>query len=202
MSRMKKFLAIVLVIAMMVPSSVFAATESPHKMDIHHWTTFITQAYCGYRKLLTIILNGHKMVEGVDFVVVGTKPITGGNHTLVIKGVGYYTGKTTISYRITKASKPVVTVSAKTQMTLMKGIKASTLKNSSKKITLDLNAGSTVTKVYEVVGNIAKQYVSVSSNGVVTLKKGAPKGTYKIRVRFSGSPNYEGGSTIYKINVK
>ncbi len=47
-----------------------------------------------------------------------------------------------------------------------------------------------------------KKYISVNKKGVVTLKKNAPKGTYKVKVTVAAKDGFKSVSRTIKIKVK
>lgn len=198
MLNMKKAMAVAMTVALMVPSTAFAATSSPTLTSINGQKYTISSQYTGTDKVLTITVNGKTLVEGKDFEIKGQQPTAVGSHTLNIKGLGYYTGDATIVYTITKADKPVYKLNKKTAKKLAKGFKASKLKKKSKKIKLKAKG----VKSFKVKGKKAKKWVKVSKKGVVTLMKGIKKDTYKIRVKIKGTDNFKKGTRTIKIVVK
>lgn len=200
MLNMKKAMAVAMTVALMVPSTAFAATSSPVKTTISG-SHNISSQYTGKDEVLKITVNGKELVEGTDFVIDGQQPTAAGSYNLKIKGIGLYQGDATIAYTITKASKPVYKLNKKTEKKLAKGFKAKKLKNKSKKIKLKVKSDGKVVS-YKVKGKKAKKWVKVSKKGVVTLMKGIKKGTYKIRVKIKGTDNFKKGTRTIKIVVK
>lgn len=201
MLNMKKAMAVAMTVALMVPSTAFAATSSPVKTSINGQKYTISSQYTGKDEVLKITVNGKELVEDTDFVIDGQQPTAAGSYTLKIKGIGLYQGDATIAYTITKASKPVYKLNKKTEKKLAKGFKAKKLKNKSKKIKLKVKSDGKVVS-YKVKGKKAKKWVKVSKKGVVTLMKGIKKGTYKIRVKIKGTDNFKKGTKTIKIVVK
>ncbi|CVI65591.1 hypothetical protein BN3660_00247 [Eubacteriaceae bacterium CHKCI004] len=201
MFNMKKAMAVAMTVALMVPSTAFAATSSPVKTSIAGQKYTISSQYTGKDETLKITVNGKELVEGTDFVLVGSEPTALGSYTLTIKGIGLYDGEATIAYTIAKAEKPVYKLNKKTEKKLAKGFKAKKLKKKSKKIKLKVKSEGKV-KSFKVKGKKAKKWVKVSKKGVVTLMKGIKKGTYKIRVKIKGTDNFAKGYRTIKIVVK
>ena len=201
MLNMKKAMAVAMTVALMVPSTAFAATSSPVKTSINGQKYTISSQYTGTDEVLKITVNGKTLVEGADFKIDGQQPTAPGSYTLNITGFGLYEGKATIAYTITKADKPVYKLNKKTAKKLAKGFKASKLKTKSKKIKLKVKSDGKV-KDFKVKGKKAKKWVKVSKKGVVTLMKGIKKGTYKIRVKIKGTDNFKKGTRTIKIVVK
>lgn len=193
-------MAVAMTVALMVPSTAFAATTSPAKTALSGNYTISSQ-YTGQDEVLKITVNGKELVEGTDFVIVGEQPTALGSHTLQIKGTGLYEGDATIAYTITKANKPVFKLNKKVEKKLAKGFKAKSLKKKSKKIKLKLKSDGKIV-AYTVKGKKAQKWVKVSKKGVVTLMKGIKKGTYKIRVKIKGTDNFKKGFRTIKIVVK
>ena len=200
MFNLKKAMAVAMTVALMVPSTAFAATDSPKKNALSGNYTISSQ-YTGQDEVLKITVNGEELVEGTDFVIVGEQPTALGSHTLQIKGTGLYEGDATITYTITKANKPVFKLNRKVEKKLAKGFKAKSLKKKSKKIKLKLKSDGKIV-AYTVKGKKAQKWVKVSKKGVVTLMKGIKKGTYKIRVKIKGTDNFKKGFRTIKIVVK
>ena len=200
MFNLKKAMAVAMTVALMVPSTAFAATTSPAKNALSGNYTISSQ-YTGQDEVLKITVNGKELVEGTDFVIVGEQPTALGSHTLQIKGTGLYEGDATIAYTITKANKPVFKLNRKVEKKLAKGFKAKSLKKKSKKVKLKLKSDGKIV-AYTVKGKKAKKWVKVSKKGVVTLMKGIKKGTYKIRVQIKGTDNFKKGFRTIKIVVK
>lgn len=200
MFNLKKAMAVAMTVALMVPSTAFAATTSPAKTALSGNYTISSQ-YTGQDEVLKITVNGKELVEGTDFVIVGEQPTALGSHTLQIKGTGLYEGDATIAYTITKANKPVFKLNRKVEKKLAKGFKAKSLKKKSKKVKLKLKSDGKIV-AYTVKGKKAQKWVKVSKKGVVTLMKGIKKGTYKIRVKIKGTDNFKKGFRTIKIVVK
>ena len=193
-------MAVAMTVALMVPSTAFAATTSPAKNALSGNYTISSQ-YTGQDEVLKITVNGKELVEGTDFVIVGEQPTALGSHTLQIKGTGLYEGDATIAYTITKANKPVFKLNRKVEKKLAKGFKAKSLKKKSKKIKLKLKSDGKIV-AYTVKGKKAQKWVKENKKGVVTLMKGIKKGTYKIRVQIKGTDNFKKGFRTIKIVVK
>lgn len=199
MFNMKKAMAVAMTVALMVPSTAFAAS-SPVKTALSG-NYSISSQYTGKDQTLKITVGGKELVEGVDFKVVSEEPTKLGTHTLKITGIGLYEGDATITYTIVKADKPVYKLNKKTEAKLAKGFKAKNLKKKSKTIKLKVKSDGKITG-YKVKGKKAKKWVTVTKKGVVTLKKGIKKGTYKIRVSMKGTDNFKKGTRTIKIVVK
>lgn len=120
-----------------------------------------------------------------------------------------WTGKAKITVTAAKTSryektKKTVTITVKDKKTQPMKLKTSsfTVKKSSvdkAKQTVKISVSSAKGKV---TYSESSQYLTVSSKGVVTLKKGTPKGTYKVTVKAAGNEDYKSGTKTVKITVK
>lgn len=72
------------------------------------------------------------------------------------------------------------------------------LKKAKKKFTIKLSGA----KGKVTYTSNKKKYVTVNSKGVVTVKKGTPKGTYKVTVKAAGNSKYKAASATITIKVK
>lgn len=80
-------------------------------------------------------------------------------------------------------------------------VKAKKLRSSDKvfKITVKNAVGKTS---FKATGKTAKKFLSVHSNGKVTVKKGTPAGTYKVKVTAQGNKYYNKKTVTFKVFVK
>ncbi len=200
MNKAKRALAVVMAVVMLVPATAFAA-DSPARINIDGRTDSITYIYTGTDQVLRITIDDVTLTEGVDFTLDTKEPLNVGKYTLKITGIGAYEGSAKIKLTILKAQKPVASLNAKSQKILAKGLKAKKLKKSSKKIKQKVKTDSRKVK-YKIKKGKSRKYLKLNSKGKVTVKKGTPKGTYKVVVTFSGTKNYKKGSQIIKIKVK
>jgi hypothetical protein len=107
------------------------------------------------------------------------------------KGATYVSGIVSQLFIITKAANPLtVSPSEKT-------LKASDCKKKAQTLTIDVKKAEGMVS-YKSSNS---KYITVSK-GKVTVKKGTPKGTYKITVTAMGSKNYKSGSKTVTITVK
>ena len=81
-----------------------------------------------------------------------------------------------------------------------KTYKAKTLKKSKKTFSVIKSSGGG--KVTYKVTKGSKKYVKVSTKGVVTMKKGAKKGTYKVKVTVAAKGKYKKTSKTISVKVK
>ena len=171
MKNLKKLLAIVVCIAMMVPTVAFAATSSPTKVNVKS-ATAKSLTYNAKSQTTTIVVNGKTLTLNKDFKVVSgsLKATKAGTYTVKIKGIGNYSGDTTVKYTVNAQQSYKATAAAKTY-----------------------NAKNQTTKVTVKYGNtVIKRGTDYKITGVTRAKNA---GKYKITVK--GINNYKGTKTIY-----
>ena len=83
-----------------------------------------------------------------------------------------------------------------------KTVKATALKKKAAKITVKAKGKGKLTYKVTAVPAGADKYISVTKKGKVTLKKGAPKGTYKIQVTAGETSRYAKAVKTVSIKVK
>ncbi len=147
----------------------------------------------------SVKLNGKTLVKGRDYTVTYKNYKNAGKGYVTITGKGNYKGTVKQAFTITKASVKFNTTK--------KSYKYKTVKKKAQSFTAFKNSGKgKVTVTYYKNGKISKKackkYISVKSNGKVYVKKGAPKGTYKIKVKVAGTKNYNMATKTITITVK
>nr|MCR4937572.1 hypothetical protein [Lachnospiraceae bacterium] len=72
-----------------------------------------------------------------------------------------------------------------------------------KAVSFSIGAKAETSLKYKVVSTPSggSKYISVTKKGKVTLKKGAKKGTYKIRVTALGTSEYKKATKTIKVNI-
>ena len=196
MKTVKRIAAVLLAVMLMAPAAVNAAAPSVRDTNLNKKKATATVTYNKKTQLpTTITVNGQKLVVGKDCVIVKKKKSgkkNAGTYKITIKGIGNYSGTTTVTYKIKKAEQKIKT-SAKA-----KTYKASTIK------TFNLKTKAISKKVtYKVTGKkSAKKYIKVSKKGKVTIKKGIKKGTYKIVIKAKATKNHKKGKKVVKITIK
>ncbi len=105
-----------------------------------------------------------------------------------------------VSVSPSPGEKQTITVAKKMKKTV--SLKASVLKK--KKVTLKLKAKANTKLSYKVkkYPKKAKRYISVSKKGIITLKKGAKKGTYKVVIIANADSKYAKATKTITIKVK
>lgn len=122
-----------------------------------------------------------------------------GNYTILVTAGGntnYSAGVKNILIRVVKGTQTVKVRTASKKM------KYSALKK--KAGSFNIGASAKTKLKYKIAGTPKKgaKYISVNSKGKVTIKKKAPKGTYRIKVTAAGNSLYKGASKTVKITVK
>lgn len=205
MKTVKRIVAVLLAVMLMAPAAVNAAAPSVTKTSISNKKATATVTYNKKTQLpKTITVNGKKLVVGKDCVIVEKKgKKNAGTYTLTIKGIGNYSGKTTVTYKVKKAEQKIET------STDQKTYKAADVKKKAKSFKLNTKTyAKNVT--YKVVGKgltakankQARKYVKVSKDGRVTVKKGIKKGTYKVVIKTKATKNRKAGREVIKITIK
>ncbi len=204
MKVMKRVIVALLVVALLVPTTVFAASKSPIQTDIKSGTTVrvvsSAMTYNASRQSVVVVVvaeDGTELVEGTDYVMNAQTAKAAGTYTATITGIGKYTGTTTVKYKIAKASQKLT---AKVKKTGSKKyiVKDSKLKKKSKSFKLQVTKKGKMKVRY--TSNNPK--IKIDKDGKVTLKKGLEKGTYKIKVTTGVSKNYKAAKTPKYITVK
>jgi hypothetical protein len=145
---------------------------------------------------VTVKFNGVTLTEGTDYKATGKTHTYAAAHPVTITGKGNFTGSTSADFTIKGVSSNLKATAAKTTVT------RSTKKDQTIKITASKRAANKNTIKYKVVTANASKSVTVSSKGVITVKKNAKKGTYKIEVSVACYQGYLPGSTTITIKVK
>lgn len=156
-----------------------------------------------------LVIAGDRIAGSDDFAVsysdVNSKDA--GTYKVTVSGKGRFTGSASAEYTISKAGNPV-TVKGKTVKVKYKKVSKKAQKIKRAKAISVKGAKGKVTYALASVKNAAfKKYFSVNTNkGVISVKKGLKKGTYrlKIRVKAAGDKNYNAKSqtAAVKITVK
>ena len=148
---------------------------------------------------VTVQIGGKQLIEGTDYTVGydGRKNV--GTGKITIKGKGFYTGSKTVSFKIVKA-KQSITVKTNTLK-----VNASKLKSAKQTFT-----NKQIYKISGTKGDVTykkksgSRFITISSNGSISVKKGTKKGTYSVVVKITagGNGNYEKGYATAKVKVK
>ena len=145
------------------------------------------------------VATGKELVEGKDYkatytqhrVVTTDAGKAAGNNSLLIKGIGSFSGELKGTWAVTKAKqKNTVSPSATTVKNTKKNyitFKVTKAKDNTGKVT------------YTMSDKLTKAGATISQKtGKLTLKKGMKKGTYKVVIKVAASRNYKAyQKTIY-----
>ena len=160
-----------------------------------------------------LTLGGATLVEGVDYALAYNNNIEPGQASVTITGAGAYTG--TIERAFTIAAEPddsgqkpqakatqTITAKSVTVKVALKKLKKKQQKVNAAKAG-KVSAKTTVT--YTGKANKKASNFKVSKKGVITVKKGTPKGKYKVKITANAAANatYEAtGPKTFTITVK
>lgn len=195
MKFLKRLMVVLLAVMMIMPLTAHAATASPSKKNLKYaQATAKAVTYNGKSQTakITVKMGDTTLVEGKHFTVTNSKKKkNAGTYTLKIKGIGKYSGTTTVKYTVKKASQKV-------KVTGTKSYKASTLKKKAKSFRLNVTRKANASVSFKS----STKKITVSKTGKVTLKKGLKKGTYKIYVSTKSTKNYKAAKKTITIRVK
>lgn len=141
------------------------------------------------------------VTSGEGYTVTGNTQTNAGTYAAVAtldKNHAWADGTTapaTVQWTITKAAQNV------TAKTASKSYKLATVKKKAQSFTIGAAADGTLTyKVTATPSKKAAKYLTVTKNGKVTVKKGAPAGTYTITVSAAETANYQ--AAFKEVTVK
>lgn len=151
-----------------------------------------------------LTVGGESLVEGVDYTVSYSNEQSKevGKYTVKVTGKGGYVGTSAkATYRITKGRN---TLSAKT-----KPLNVGLSKSVAKTVKTKKYSAKNVFTVKKAIGEVTyvkksgDGKISISSNGMVTVKKGLAHGAYpvKVKVTAKGNGNYKSKSVTVKLKV-
>lgn len=146
-----------------------------------------TYTYNGKAKTpgVTVTAADKTLTEGKDYTVSYKNNTKAGRAAVTVraKASSDYTGTKTINFTIRKAGQTLKLNVSK------KRFRAADLKK--KKSAFTIRPSQNKTSVAYKVKKGSSKYISVNKKGVVTMKKGAKKGTYKVSVAAKASANYK-----------
>lgn len=145
---------------------------------------------------VTVRIENEELENNVDYTVDYVNNKNAGKATITIKAKegSNCVGSKNSTFTIKKASQSLKLNEAK------KKYKAKKLKVKGKKFPIKVSSNKTPI-TYKVTKG-SKKYISVSKKGVVMLKKGTKKGTYKVTVTAKGTNNYNKAKKTITIIVK
>ena len=146
----------------------------------------------------SVMFNG-KAISANDYVISYKNNKKAGNAKVILTFKNNYTGTVEVNFKINKV-KAVLKNTSKT-------FKYSQVKK--KKISyaiIKLSDGGKVSSIHLKNGTISKsickKYISVSKKGIVTIKKGAKKGTYKIKVTVAAKGSCKKTQKTIAVKIK
>jgi len=150
-------------------------------------------------------VGGKKLKAGRDYTLKFSKakPKAPGAYKIWVVGKGNYAGTSAkATYKITKAAN-TMDVAAKTAMVKYSKKKASTVK-AAKAYNFKKAAVGKVTYKRIAKGSSKNLPKVNAKNGAITVKKGAKKGTYKVKVKITakGNANYKSSTKTVTVKVK
>lgn len=190
MNNFKKFvIPFVLVLALVFGTISVSAEDSPVVLPAPKTAeaTVSNVTYTGSAaKPKVVVTDDLGNTIASKYYTIECTDVNAGTATAVIRFVAPYSGTITKTFTINKAT-PKVTTSKK--------VKAKTVKKKAYKVTM-VKGGAKVVKVS------GSKKLTVSKSGVITVKKGTKKGTYKIKVKVYGNGNYKAVTKTITIKVK
>ncbi len=157
-----------------------------------------TYTYNGRAKTpgVTVKAAGKTLVNGKDYTVSYKKNKNAGKAavTVTARNDSDYAGAKTTNFTINKAAQTLKLNVSK------KNYKAKNLKV--KKAAFKIKPSKNKTSVSYKFTKGASRYITVSKKGVVTLKKGSKKGSYKVTMTAKASANYKSAKKTVTIIVK
>lgn len=146
-------------------------------------------------------LGATVLTAGVDYTLSKSSVTNAGSYRVTVTGKGYYTGSITYTKVVAKARQSVRAKTTRATLRLAK------LKKRAQSFKVGAR-GAKTTVTFSLVkgspGKKCKRYVKLGKAGKVTFKKGAPKGTYrlKVRLRAAKGENYQLASKTVTVVVK
>ena len=146
---------------------------------------------------LVVEINDQTLVKDVDYQVLYSSLTNAGNVTMTIKGIGDYEVKITKTFVRYKVKNPLkFTYNNKI-------VYYSKVKNSAQVVKPIYVSKKVGTLTYTKMSGSSAKLLLNKTTGKVTVKKGTPKGKYKIRIKVyaSGNVNYYSNYAIRTIYV-
>lgn len=150
----------------------------------------------------SVSLAGKTLVRGVDYKASYGNNVNAGQATITVRGIGGYEGEATGRFSISKAPNGLSVKAAKKAFSAKRGEKTVFVAKRAFKVSGNVSGGKISYKLAKVPKK-AKKHVKLSKAGKLTVKKGCPKGTYRIKVKAvqAATANYE-GKVIKSVAVK
>ena len=155
--------------------------------------------------------GGNRLAAGKDYYLTWSEASSknAGTYTVTVTGKGRYDGALTASYTIRKAKNPLAVTRKKAEkkLSFAKLSGAAQTVKCSEMMKVSGAEGAVTYMLVSLVPAKYKGYFSIDkSTGVITVKKGLPKGSYKLKVRTkaAGGGNYNALSkvVVFRVAVK
>lgn len=192
MKKFTKALALVLAIALMIPSVAAFAKESPAKTTLKSANVTVSASTYTGKALtpkVTVKVGKTTLKNGKDYIVTvsAKKVVNAGKYTVTVKGKGKYAGTVKKAWTVKKANQKVTVSPSK--KTVKRG----------QSFSIKVKGN----KVKSVSYKSSSKAVKVAKNGKVTVSKKAKRGTtYKVTVTVAGNKNYNKAVKTIKVTVK
>lgn len=181
MKRLKKLIAIIMVICLMIPATALAATDSPKQTDLSKkGSIVVTQGSFTYdgathAPKFKVVCGGKTLVNGTDYKATYAKHTVVGTFSLKVTGIGKYTGVLKTTWKIKTAS-------------------ISSAKISCSKLTYNGK-----TQKPKVTVKFGSKTLKSGTDYTATIKSGKDAGSYSVTVK--GKGNFSGTKKVtYKIS--
>lgn len=171
--------------------SVKASASSLKMADLAKKAQTVTLTVSEAKGKVTYTVSNSKYMSVKNGIVTFKKGIPAGTYKVTVKAAGNDTYKT-VTIKVVKTAQPMKVSPAS------KSYKVSAVKKKAQSFTI--KATKAQGKVTYKSSNT--KYVTVTAKGKVTVKKGTPKGTYKVTVTAAGNATYAAGSKTVTIKVK
>ena len=159
--------------------------------------------YNGQPRTPSVIVHSGLTVlqEGKDYAVTYANNVKAGTASATVTGLGEYAGATkTLKFTITKAAN-TLTVKAKSPTVKYAKVRKAKQKIARKKA---LRVSGAIGKLTYTKLRGSKYLTIAKKTGAITVRKGTPRGTYKIKVkvRAAGNKNYKARTRTVTVRIK
>lgn len=152
-----------------------------------------------------LTLNGKTLKEGTDYTITYKNNVHPGKAAAVIKGTGKYVGQLKKTFTIKKAAN-TLKVSGKTvKVSAAKAAKAAVTVKRSNALAVSSAVGAVSFKLAKTAPAASAKYFKVTAGtGKITVKKGTPKGNYKLKITVTaaGDADYGKASKAGVVTIK
>ncbi|MBR3326985.1 MAG: hypothetical protein IKG22_06640 [Atopobiaceae bacterium] len=148
--------------------------------------------------VVTTITGATRLVKDRDYIVSYGVNKNVGSGIVTVTGKGLYSGQITVRFTIAKAPNTI------TKVTRSKTLNASKLKKRKQTFRISAITKDNASKSFKrvTVSKKAAKYVSVNSQGKVSVSRGLKKGTYKLRVKITAGATSNYKKTITTRTIK